>query len=176
MTRVFRLFCVLMTLTTAACDNAPGREDITVTDAHMALLTAMRSASSIAEGRSINVRGPSKLDRLLGDAARPSPESPVQAAAHEEIVRLMSELGVLAVYYSRKKRCAEAPCPDGASLYLTSRLFAAGVWYLIYDSEGYTEEYQVPNVQEAIAASDDRFLHFCEPLEKKNWFYCFNNH
>jgi len=49
-----------------------------------------------------------------------------------------------------------------------------GSWSYQYSSNGYTEQYQVKSVDEAIKHSQSAIQHFCEPANFDNWFVCFN--
>ncbi|MHC6529355.1 hypothetical protein [Vibrio proteolyticus] len=44
--------------------------------------------------------------------------------------------------------------------------------YYLFSSDGYTEEYQVKSIKQSVENGTESFYHFCQKLDRENWFYC----
>lgn len=173
-----RLFlAVSPCLALSACEAPPAADTVSAGTMHTELLSIAREMALKKEAEFLKLHAPVYFFGRLRYRSDKGANN-LDPELHDRAVQIMDDLGALSVSYYRDVTCASASCQEALNIYLDVQRddLEVGRWYIRYSSDGYTEEYQVPDVQEAIAASDDRVLHFCQPLETENWFYCFNNH
>jgi hypothetical protein len=53
---------------------------------------------------------------------------------------------------------------------------STGAWSVLYTSNNWTEEEQVPDVASELLRTTEAIQNFCEPTSRPPWFICFNRH